>query len=51
MQASLEGCAVAVACALVRQQTRVEIMSAVVMYADGAGGLVLDEGEKRKTEL
>jgi len=35
----------------VKPKTRVEIVSAILMYADGAGGLVLDEGEKRKTEL
>ena len=35
----------------VKPKERVEIVSAVLMYADGQGGLVLDEGEKRKMEL
>ena len=35
----------------VKPKQRVEIVSAVVMYADGRGGLVLDEGESRKVEL
>ena len=35
----------------VKPKQRVEIVSAVVMYADGAGGLVLDEAERRKIEL
>ena len=36
---------------LLKPKERVEIVSAVVMYADGRGGLVLDEGERRKIEL
>ena len=35
----------------VKPKERVEVVSAVVMYADGRGGLVVDEGEKRKVEL
>ena len=35
----------------VKPKERVEVISAVVMYADGRGGLVLDEGERRKIEL
>ena len=35
----------------VKPKERIEIVSAVVMHADGQGGLVLDEGEKRKVEL
>jgi cyclophilin family peptidyl-prolyl cis-trans isomerase len=35
----------------VKPKSRVEVVSAVVMYADGHGGLVLDESEKRKLEL
>jgi len=35
----------------VKPKMRVEIVSAVVMYADGRGGLVLDESERRKVEL
>ena len=35
----------------VKPKQRVEIVSAVVMYSDGDGGLVLDEAERRKSEL
>ena len=35
----------------VKPKQRVEIVSAVVMQADGKGGLVLEEGETRKLEL
>jgi len=35
----------------VKPKERVEIVSAVVMYSDGAGGLMLEEGESRKAEL
>ena len=35
----------------VKPKQRVEIVSAVVMYSDGNGGLVLDEAERRKSEL
>jgi len=35
----------------VKPKARVEVLSAVVMYADGQGGLVLDESERRKVEL
>ncbi|KOO31495.1 putative peptidyl-prolyl cis-trans isomerase-like protein [Chrysochromulina tobinii] len=35
----------------VKPKVRVEVVSAVVMYADGRGGLVLDESERRKLEL
>ena len=35
----------------VKPKTRVEVVSAVVMHSDGAGGLVLHEDEKRKVEL
>jgi cyclophilin family peptidyl-prolyl cis-trans isomerase len=35
----------------VKPKERVEVVSAVLMYADGQGGLVLDEGERRKVEL
>ena len=35
----------------VKPKDRVEVVSASVMYADGRGGLVADESEKRKIEL
>jgi cyclophilin family peptidyl-prolyl cis-trans isomerase len=35
----------------VKPKVRVEVVSAVVMYADGRGGLVLDESERLKLEL
>lgn len=35
----------------VKPKARVEIVSAALMYADGRGGLVADEAEKRKIEL
>lgn len=35
----------------VKPKDRVEVVSAVVMYSDGRGGLVVDPGEKRKIEL
>jgi len=35
----------------VKPKERVEVVSACVMYADGGGGLVVDESEKRKLEL
>ena len=35
----------------VKPKVRVEVVSAVVMYADGRGGLVLDDSERRKVEL
>ena len=35
----------------VKPKERVEVVSAVVMHADGHGGLVVDASEKRKIEL
>ena len=35
----------------VKPKERVEVVSAVLMFADGRGGLVLDESERRKVEL
>ena len=35
----------------VKPKERVEIVSAVVYYSDGRGGLVIEQGEKRKAEL
>ena len=35
----------------VKPKERVEVVSAVVLYSDGRGGLVIDPSEKRKIEL
>ena len=35
----------------VKPKERVEVVSAVVMWSDGRGGLVVEQGEKRKAEL
>ena len=35
----------------VKPKERVEVVSAAVYYSDGRGGLVIEQGEKRKAEL